>query len=86
MNHLGVQDIIVTGHYECGAVRAASSKQDLGVLEHWLRLIRDVYRLHQDYLDSFSDLEERHRRLVGMLVSFLAHPIIQYFIFKMCTC
>lgn len=68
VKHLGVTDIIVTGHYDCGAVRAATSKQDLGMLENWLRLIRDVYRLHKDHLDHISDPEERHRRLVELNV------------------
>jgi carbonic anhydrase len=54
VTHLGVTDIIVTGHYDCGAVRAAASRQDLGLLENWLRLIRDVYRLHKDYLDLIA--------------------------------
>ena len=40
-----------SGHYDCGAVRAATKRQDLGLLENWLRLIRDVYRLHKDYID-----------------------------------
>lgn len=54
VGHLGVTDIIVTGHYACGAVKAATSRQDLGTLENWLRLIRDVYRLHKDVLDSIA--------------------------------
>ena len=68
VEHLGVSDIIVCGHYDCGAIRAATSKQDLGMLENWLRLIRDVYRLHKDHLDHISDYEERHRRLVELNV------------------
>ena len=52
--HLGVTDIIVTGHYECGAVRAATTRQDLGTLEHWLRMIRDVYRLHRNDLEAIK--------------------------------
>ena len=39
------------GRYDCGAVKAASSTKDLGILESWLRAIRDVYRQHTDYLD-----------------------------------
>jgi carbonic anhydrase len=66
--HLGVKDIIVAGHYDCGGVRAATKRQDLGLLEHWLRLIRDVYRLHKDHLDHIANLEERHHRLVELNV------------------
>lgn len=47
VGHLDVTDIIVSGHYDCGAIRAASMSQDLGILENWLRLIRDVYRMHK---------------------------------------
>jgi len=65
---LEVSDIIVTGHYDCGAIRAASSRQDLGMLENWFRLIRDVYRLHRDYLDSIDDDDERLNKLVELNV------------------
>ena len=68
VDHLGVTDIIVTGHYDCGAIRAATSRQDLGMLENWLRLVRDVYRLHKDQLDSIKDAEEKHHRLVELNV------------------
>eukprot|EP01036_Dinobryon_divergens_P027832 gene27832-36670_t len=68
VRHLGVTDIIVTGHYDCGAIRAATSRQDLGLLENWLRQIRDVYRLHKDYLDLISDDEQRHFSLVELNV------------------
>ena len=66
--HLGVQDIIVAGHYDCAGVRAATRKQDLGLLENWLRLIRDLYRLHKDHLDQIDNPEERHHRLVELNV------------------
>lgn len=46
--------IVNEGHYDCGAVKAASGHQDLGMLEHWLRQIRDVRRLHNDYLDEIE--------------------------------
>ena len=68
VTHLDIKDIIVAGHYDCGAVRAATSKQDMGMLENWLRLIRDVYRLHNDHLDHIDDEEERHFRLVELNV------------------
>jgi carbonic anhydrase len=65
---LEVKHIIVTGHYDCGAVRAAMTQQDLGLLENWIRNIRDVYRMHHDALDMISDDELRHRRLVELSV------------------
>jgi len=68
VTHLGVTDIVVTGHYDCGAVRASVRRQDLGLLENWLRLIRDVYRIHKDYLDLIEDEEERHLKLVELNV------------------
>ena len=46
--------VALTGHYDCGAIRAATKRQDLGLLENWLRQIRDIYRLHQPYLDEFT--------------------------------
>jgi carbonic anhydrase len=106
VDHLHVKDIIVTGHYDCGAIKAATSRQDLGklkrrkgkgsegggaalklcdapmvtvylfvivcyclgILENWLRLVRDVYRLHRDYLDSINDDQERLNKLVELNV------------------
>jgi carbonic anhydrase len=64
VQHLKVQHIIVTGHYDCGAVRAAAANQDLGLLENWLRSIRDVYRMHHRELLDIEDSELLHRRLV----------------------
>lgn len=68
VEHLDVKHIIVTGHYDCGAVKAAASKQDLGLMENWFRMIRDVYRLHQSQLDMEPDDEARHRKLVELNV------------------
>jgi len=68
VTHLEVTDIVVTGHYDCGAIRASTSRQDLGLLENWLRLIRDVYRIHKDCLDLIEDEEERHLQLVELNV------------------
>jgi carbonic anhydrase len=68
VDHVGITDIIVTGHYDCGAIRAATKRQDLGILEHWCRQIRDVYRLHKDYLDLIECEEERHFGLVELNV------------------
>ncbi|KAI5456720.1 carbonic anhydrase [Mariannaea sp. PMI_226] len=68
VNHLGVKHIVVCGHYGCGGVKAAMTPQDLGILNPWLRNIRDVYRLHEKELDAISDQETRYRRLVELNV------------------
>jgi len=68
VTHLDVTDIMVTGHYDCGAIRSSTRRQDLGLLENWLRLIRDVYRIHKDYLDLIEDEELRHFQLVELNV------------------
>jgi len=68
VNHLKVTDIIVTGHYDCGAIRASTKRQDLGLLENWLRQIRDVYRLHKETLDAIRDDEAKHLTLVELNV------------------
>lgn len=66
--HLEVKHVVVCGHYYCGGVKAAMQQADLGILNPWLRNIRDVYRLHFEELDSISDLEERNMRLVELNV------------------
>ncbi|MCC6723466.1 MAG: carbonic anhydrase [Saprospiraceae bacterium] len=66
--HLQVKHIIVCGHYGCGGVKAAMVPKDLGLMNPWLRNIRDVYRIHQDELDGISDTEARYDRLVELNV------------------
>ncbi|MDW7693088.1 carbonic anhydrase [Flammeovirgaceae bacterium SG7u.111] len=68
INHLDVKNIIVCGHYFCGGVKAAMTAQDLGLLNPWLRNIRDVYRLHKVELGAIKDEEERYKRLVELNV------------------
>merc|ERR1719401_522220 len=69
VHYLKVEHIIVCGHYDCGGVKAASSKQDHDApVESWLTNIRDVIRLHQDELSAIADGEERHKRLVELSV------------------
>jgi carbonic anhydrase len=65
---LKVNHIIICGHYGCGGVKAAMESKDLGILNPWLRNIRDVYRLHRVELNSINDEEEKYRRLVELNV------------------
>ena len=53
--HLKVKHVVVCGHYECGGVKAAMQARDLGLLNPWLRNIRDVYRFHKAELDGIAD-------------------------------
>jgi carbonic anhydrase len=61
---LGVNDIIVCGHYGCGGVKAALSHQSLGLIDKWLRNIKDVYRIHRDEIDALPDDDAKTNRLV----------------------
>lgn len=65
---LEVKHIVVCGHYYCGGVKAAMQSTDAGILNPWLRNIRDVYRLHIDELDAIKDTEEQYKRLVELNV------------------
>jgi carbonic anhydrase len=66
--HLKVNHVVVCGHYGCGGVKAAMQSADLGVLNPWLRNIRDVYRIHKKELDAISDEEKKYERLVELNV------------------
>lgn len=68
VKYLGVKHIIVCGHYNCGGVKAAMEPKDMGILNPWLRNIRDVYRLHKDELNAISDQQARYNRLVELNV------------------
>ncbi len=68
VRHLKVKHVVVCGHYECGGVKAAMTSADMGILNPWLRNIRDVYRLHQTELDNISDSAKRYNRLIELNV------------------
>lgn len=76
--HLKVNHIIICGHYYCGGVKAAMQSADLGVLNPWLRNIRDVYRLHKDELNGIEDEEEKYKRLVELNVQEQCVNVIKY--------
>ncbi len=65
---LKVKHVIVCGHYGCGGVIAAMGKKQFGLIDNWLRHIKDVYRLHHKELDSIEDLKQRERRYVEVNV------------------
>ena len=65
---LKVKNIIVCGHYGCGGVKAALTNTHLGIINKWLRNIKDVYRFHQTELDLISSEEDRVDRLVELNV------------------
>ena len=69
VNHLKVKHVIVCGHYGCGGIMAAITKNDFKpVLNMWLRNIKDVYRLHRKELDDIKNEENRADRLVELNV------------------
>ena len=68
VSHLKVQHVVICGHYYCGGVKAAMQSADLGLLNPWLRNIRDVYRIHKKKLEAITDEEEKYRRLVELNV------------------
>ncbi len=68
VSHLKVNHIVVCGHYYCNGVKAAMQSADMGILNPWLRNIRDVFRLHKAELDSITDDEAKYKRLVELNV------------------
>lgn len=68
VNHLKVRHVIVCGHYGCGGVKAAATQHSLGIINKWLRNIKDVYRYHRDELDEIKDEEQKVDRLVELNV------------------
>ena len=68
VNVLKVKHVVVTGHYGCGGVIAAMSNKQFGLIDNWLRHIKDVYRLHAKVLDQIIDDDERCDKLVELNV------------------
>lgn len=68
VNVLGVRHIIVCGHYGCGGVEAAMSNQQIGLIDNWLRNIKDVYRIHKNELNAIESQKERFDRFVELNV------------------
>lgn len=68
VDQLGVKHVIVCGHYGCGGVKAAMQSADLGILNPWLRNIRDVYRIHRVELNAIENEDLRYNKLVELNV------------------
>lgn len=68
VSYLKVKHIVVCGHYYCNGVKAAMQSADMGILNPWLRNIRDVYRIHRKELDIIEDEDLRYKRLVELNV------------------
>ena len=68
VEYLKVKHIIVCGHYGCGGVQAAMNNQSIGIIDNWIRHIKDIYRLHKTYLDAIEDETERFNAFVEVNV------------------
>ena len=68
VNVLKVKHVLVCGHYGCGGVKAAMGNDSIRIIDNWIRHIKDVYRLHNEYLDSFLDENERFNKFVELNV------------------
>ncbi len=75
VNALKVKHVIVCGHYGCGGVNAALSNQSIGLIDNWVRHIKDVYRLHQRELDSLKDEKQKFDRFVELNVTEQVHDL-----------
>ena len=68
VNALKVKHVIVCGHYGCGGVKAAMGNSSIGIIDNWIRHIKDVYRFHQDELDAIQDENQRFNAFVEVNV------------------
>lgn len=68
VNALKVKHVIVCGHYGCGGVKAAMGNNSIGIIDNWIRHIKDVYRFHHQELDAIVDEKERFNKFVEINV------------------
>lgn len=68
VNALKVKHVIVCGHYGCGGIKAAMGNNSIGIIDNWIRHIKDVYRFHQDELDAIENEKERFNKFVEINV------------------
>jgi carbonic anhydrase len=77
VNILKVQHVIVCGHYGCGGVEAAMQNKQFGLVDNWLRFIKDVYRLHRKELEAIQDHDHRFDRFVELNVMEQAYGLMK---------
>ncbi|MGG7034061.1 MAG: carbonate dehydratase [Flavobacterium sp.] len=68
VNVLKVKHVIVCGHYGCGGIKAAMGNDSIGIIDNWIRHIKDIYRLHDKYLNSIEDETTRFNTFVELNV------------------
>lgn len=68
VNVLKVKHVLVCGHYGCGGIKAAMGNDSVGIIDNWIRHIKDIYRLHHVELDAIEDENERFNRFVELNV------------------
>lgn len=68
VNVLHIKHVVVCGHYGCGGVEAAMGNQSMGLIDNWIRHIKNIYRLHKDELNSIEDHQRRFDRFVELNV------------------
>jgi carbonic anhydrase len=77
VNILKVKHVIVCGHYGCGGVEAAMQNKQFGLVDNWLRFIKDVYRIHRKELDAIADHETKFNRFVELNVMEQAYGLMK---------
>lgn len=68
VNALKIQHVLVCGHYGCGGIKAAMENKSVGLIDNWIRHIKDVYKMHQNELEAIEDEKRRWDRLVELNV------------------
>lgn len=68
VNVLEVRHVIVCGHYGCGGINAALTSKKFGIIDNWLRHIKDVYRMHKEEIDALQTEDQKQRRMVELNV------------------
>ncbi len=81
---LEVPHVIICGHYNCGGVKAAMTHRDFGIINKWLRHIKDVYRFHRQELEAIRSEEDRTARMIELNVIEQVHNLASTSIIQRC--